>query len=69
MPNVAWTVEQKAAIKRYMLFAKILSAVGVIFSIALILSGNTGGWILLGMFVCMYGATHLFIRNKARMQP
>lgn len=69
MPHVGWTLEQHAAVKRYMLFTKILSAVGVILSIVFILSGNMGGWIVLGMIVCIYGAAFLFIRNKAKSQP
>ncbi|WP_256332934.1 RHS repeat-associated core domain-containing protein [Streptomyces sp. 2131.1] len=69
MPNVGWTVEQRATVKRYMLFATILSVVGVVFSIILILIGNTGGWIVLGMIVCTYGAAYMFIRTKAENQP
>lgn len=69
MPNVGWTVEQQAAIKRYWLFTNILTVVGVILSIAFIISGNTGGWIVLAMIACIYGACFLFIRNKAKSQP
>lgn len=68
-PNVGWTVEQRTTVKRYMLFATILSVVGVVLSIILILIGNAGGWIVLGMIVCMYGAGYMFIRSKADNQP
>lgn len=59
MPQVGWSVEQRATVKRYMLFATILSVVGVLLSLFLILSGNKGGWIVLGMIVLMYGAGRL----------
>ncbi len=67
-PNVGWTVEQRATVKRYMLFATILSVVGVVLSIILILIGNTGGWIVLGMIVCMYGGW-LHVHPKQGGEP
>ncbi|RAJ57881.1 hypothetical protein K388_03940 [Streptomyces sp. KhCrAH-43] len=69
MPSVGWTLEQRAAVKRYMRFSAVLSAVGVVLSIVLILIGNARGWLLLGLIVCMYGATYIFIRYKAKSQP
>lgn len=69
MPSVGWTLEQRAAVKRYMRLSAVISAVGVVLSFFLILMGNVRGWLLLGMIACMYGATYMFIRNKAKSQP
>ncbi|SNX88599.1 hypothetical protein SAMN06272735_9068 [Streptomyces sp. TLI_55] len=69
MPRVGWTVEQRAAVKRYMLFATIFVVLGVAFSVFLIVSGVKGGWVLLGMLVCIYAAGRLFVGNIKRNQP
>lgn len=69
MPRIGWSVEQRAAVKRYMLFTTIFAVIGVAFSVFLIVSGVKGGWVLLGMVVCIYAATRLFVGNVKRNQP
>ncbi|MEV5341347.1 hypothetical protein AB0K93_23145 [Streptomyces sp. NPDC052676] len=69
VPAVGWSVEQRAAVKRYMLFTTVFAVIGVAFSVFLIASGVRGGWVFLGMVVCMYAATLLFVGNVKRKQP
>lgn len=52
-----------------MLFATIFVVLGVAFSVFLIVSGVKGGWVLLGMLVCIYAAGRLFVGNIKRNQP
>ncbi|WP_237879509.1 hypothetical protein [Streptomyces sp. ICN903] len=68
MPRVGWSVEQRAAVKRYMLFATLFAVAGTVFSIFLIVVGNSGGWVVLAMIACMYLAGFLFIGNIKREQ-
>ncbi|MGW0559643.1 hypothetical protein ACWDZ4_03160 [Streptomyces sp. NPDC003016] len=56
-------------VKRFMLFATVFAVAGVAFSVFLIVSGMSGGWILLGMIVCIYGAGRLFVGNVKHDQP
>lgn len=69
MPNVGWSVEQRAAVKRWMLFAAIFAIAGIILSIFLIASGNSGGWVVLVMTLCIFGSLYLFIGNSKKKQP
>jgi hypothetical protein len=52
-----------------MLFTTIFAVIGVAFSVFLIALGIKGGWVLLGMVVCIYAATRLFVGNVKRNQP
>ncbi|MEW2049323.1 hypothetical protein [Streptomyces sp. NPDC005476] len=69
MPNVIWSVEQRAAVKRWMLFASIFVVAGIILSVALIAAGNPGGWVLLLLTVCPYGSCYFYIENMKAKQP
>jgi hypothetical protein len=59
MPNVGWSLEQRAAVKRWMLFASLFAVAGVILSVILIAAGNSGGWVLLLLAICIYGGLPL----------
>jgi hypothetical protein len=41
----------------------------VVLSVFLIAAGNSGGWVLLVLTICIYGAVHLFVGNIKRKQP
>ncbi len=69
MPNVGWSLEQGAAVKRWMLFVTLFAVAGVILSVFLILAGNSGGWVVLVMTLCIYGAVRLFVGNIKKKQP
>lgn len=69
MPDVGWSVEQRAAVKRWMLFATVFAGAGVLLSVFLIASGNSGGWALLALTLCIYGAGYHFVGNVRRRQP
>lgn len=69
MPTVGWSLGQRAAVKRWMLFTSLFAVAGVILSVALIAAGNSGGWVLLILTVCIYGACHLYIGIIKKRQP
>jgi FtsH-binding integral membrane protein len=69
MPHVGWSLEQRAAVKRWMLFAYIFAFAGVILSAFLIATGNSGGWVVLFMTLCIFGALYMFIANIKKKQP
>ena len=69
MPNVGWSLEQRAAVKRWMLFASLFAVAGTVLSIFLIAAGNTGGWVVLVMTLCIFGAVYLFVGNIKKKQP
>lgn len=69
MSRIGWSVGQRAAVSRYLLFAGALSVVGVVLSVFLIVSGNNGGWVLLGMIACMDIGAFLFFGNLKKQQP
>ncbi|MFI0242340.1 hypothetical protein [Streptomyces sp. NPDC016845] len=69
MPNVGWSVEQRAAVKRWMFFATLFAVAGVVLSVFLIAAGNSGGWFLLVLTLCIFGAGYLFVGNIRRKQP
>ncbi|WP_405695405.1 hypothetical protein [Streptomyces sp. NBC_01185] len=62
-PHVGWTMEQRAAVKRYLQFASVFAVIGLAFSIFLIASGNSGGWALLGILGCISVVGYFFIRR------
>jgi hypothetical protein len=62
-------MEQRATVKRYMLFAHIFTAVGVALGVFLLVSGNAGGWALLGLLIPLWLAAVLFIGSVRRDQP
>ncbi|MFF8465380.1 hypothetical protein [Streptomyces griseus] len=62
-PHVGWTVEQRAAVKRYLQFAAAFGFVGIVLSVFLIASGNSGGWALLGIIGCVSVTGWFFIRR------
>ncbi|MFE2976281.1 hypothetical protein [Streptomyces sp. NPDC059258] len=62
-PHVGWTVEQRAAVKRYVQFAAAFAVVGIALSVFLIASGNSGGWALLGIMGCISIIGYFFIQK------
>lgn len=69
MPRIGWSVEQRAGVRRWMQFSTAFFVLGVILSIVLIVIGNTGGWGLLVLISCIYGAAFMYIRNVKGEQP
>ncbi|MEV4999381.1 hypothetical protein [Streptomyces niveus] len=69
MSNLGWSTGQRAAVKRWMLFASLFAIAGVILAAFLIISGNSGGWVILGMVVCISLATFLFVGNQKKGKP
>ncbi|MFZ4151033.1 hypothetical protein [Streptomyces pseudogriseolus] len=69
MSDVGWSTEQRAAVRRWMLFATLFAVAGVVLSVFLIVAGNSGGWVVLVMTLCMYGALHMFIGNRKNKRP
>lgn len=67
--RVGWSLEQRAAVKRWMQVSTIFLIAGMVLSGFLIAKGNNGGWGLLVLCACMYGACFLYIRNIKRKQP
>ncbi|MFI5677839.1 hypothetical protein [Streptomyces cellulosae] len=55
--------------KRWMLFVTLFAVAGVILSVLLILAGNSGGWVVLVMTLCIFGAVYLFVGNIKKKQP
>ncbi|MEU4921661.1 hypothetical protein [Streptomyces parvus] len=62
-PHVGWTVEQRAAVKRYVQFAAAFAVAGIALSVFLIASGNSGGWALLGIIGCISAVGCVFIQR------
>ncbi|MFJ2398796.1 hypothetical protein ACIOTI_39535 [Streptomyces sp. NPDC087843] len=52
-----------------MMFVNLFAVAGLILSILLIVMGNSGGWILLALTVCIAGAAHMFVGNIRKRQP
>lgn len=69
MPRVGWSVEQRAAVKRYAQFATFFAVVGVLFSAFLIISGNAGGWALLAIIACFCLVGYFFVQRGKGGQP
>ncbi|MFI9054195.1 hypothetical protein OH828_12935 [Streptomyces anulatus] len=61
--HVGWTMEQRAAVKRYVQFAAAFAVAGIAFSVFLIASGNSGGWGLLGIIGCISVIGYFFIQR------
>ena len=62
-PHVGWTMEQRAAVKRYAQIAAVFIVLGVAFSVFLIASGKSGGWALLGIVGCISVVGYFFIQR------
>lgn len=69
MLKVGWSLEQRAAVKRWMLFASLFAVAGVVLSVFLIVTGNSGGWVVLVMMLCIFGTGYLFVGNVKSRQP
>lgn len=69
MPKVGWSIGQRAAVKRWMILVNLFAVAGLILSILLIVMGNSGGWVLLALTVCMAGAAHMFVGSIRKPQP
>ncbi|MEU3556219.1 hypothetical protein [Streptomyces fragilis] len=69
MPRLSWTMEQRATVKRYMLLATLFTVAGVALGVFLVASGNAGGWVVLGMCLCMWSAGALLVGSVRRDQP
>ncbi|MBB5939031.1 hypothetical protein FHS42_006123 [Streptomyces zagrosensis] len=66
VPTLGWSMEQRAAAKRWLLFICSFTIAGVAFSAFLIMKGNSGGWVLLAISLCIYVGTHLHARYAQR---
>ncbi|MGW5047858.1 hypothetical protein [Streptomyces griseoluteus] len=69
VPQVGWPAGQRAAVKRWMLFTYLFAFVALVLSVFLILTGNTGAWVLLFLTVCILGAVHMYVGNIEKRQP
>jgi fatty acid desaturase len=69
MEKAGWSLEQRAAVKRWMLFSALFAIAGVVLSVFLIVTGNSGGWVVLVMTLCIFGAAYLFVGNIKNRQP
>ncbi|WP_244229746.1 hypothetical protein [Kitasatospora albolonga] len=55
--------------KRYLQFMGAFVAVGVVLSVFLIVSGNSGGWALLVMIASMCAVAYFFVQRGKTGQP
>ncbi len=69
MPRMSWTMEQRATVQRYMLLTTLFAVAGVALGVFLAVSGNAGGWVVLGMCLCIWAACALFVGSVRRDQP
>ncbi|URN17360.1 MULTISPECIES: hypothetical protein [Streptomyces] len=69
MPRVGWSMEQRAAVKRYIQFAGFFAVIGILFSAFLIISGNSGGWALLAIIACICLVGYFFIQKGEGGNP
>ncbi|MFJ1592562.1 hypothetical protein ACIOD0_20290 [Kitasatospora albolonga] len=69
MPRVGRSLEQRAVVKRYLQFMGAFVAVGVVLSVFLIVSGNSGGWALLVMIASMCAVAYFFVQRGKAGQP
>ncbi|MFD8295734.1 hypothetical protein [Streptomyces bauhiniae] len=69
VPQVGWSAGQRAAVKRWMLFTYLFAFAALVLSVFLILMGNTGGWMLLVLTVCILGASHMYVGSIKKRQP
>ncbi|MFI1188737.1 hypothetical protein [Streptomyces californicus] len=65
-PHVGWPMAQRSAAKRYVQFAAVFAVLGVAFSIFLIISGDSGGWALLGILARISVVGYFFIQRGER---
>ncbi|MET8691013.1 hypothetical protein [Streptomyces sp. SID2999] len=52
-----------------MLLTYGFAGVAVVLGCVLIGMGNTGGWVLLGLAVCIVGAVHIYVGSVRKRQP
>ncbi|MFF3257737.1 hypothetical protein ACFYWO_01005 [Streptomyces sp. NPDC002932] len=69
MPRIGWSLGQKRQTYRYFWAFGIISVIGIIFSLFAVAAGKTGGWVLLGMFLCGDVALFLLVKNVKKDQP
>ncbi|MEU2026814.1 hypothetical protein ABZ565_32450 [Streptomyces sp. NPDC016469] len=69
MPRIGWSLRQREHTYRYLWVFGIISVIGIIFSLFTVAAGKTGGWVLLGMFLCGDVALLLLIRGVRKDQP
>ncbi|MFJ3592899.1 hypothetical protein ACIQUY_17345 [Streptomyces sp. NPDC090231] len=69
MPRIGWSLGRKRQTYRYFWAFGIISVIGIIFSLFVIVAGKTGGWMLLGMFLCGDVALFLLLKNVKKDQP
>jgi len=67
--RVGWSVEQRAKAKRLMIFVAVFGVAAIALSIGLIITGNSSGWILLGLAACIVTGTFLLYANVKKSQP
>ncbi|MFJ5846413.1 hypothetical protein [Streptomyces sp. NPDC092903] len=60
---------QRQQTYRYLWAFGIISVIGIIFSLFAVAAGKTGGWVLLGMFLCGDVALFLLVKNVKKDQP
>lgn len=69
MPRIGWSLRQREHAYRYLWAFGIISVIGIIFSFFAVAAGKTGGWALLGMFLCGDVALLLLVRYVRKDQP
>ncbi|MGW0669877.1 hypothetical protein [Streptomyces sp. NPDC002746] len=69
MPRIGWSLGQRQQTYRYLWAFGIASVIAIIFSLFAIAAGKTGGWVLLGMFLCGDAVVFLVIKNVKKDQP
>ncbi|MGI5451501.1 hypothetical protein ACQEVM_38215 [Streptomyces sp. CA-243310] len=67
--RMGWTLEQRARIKQIFLLLTIAAVFGIGVSIALLVMGDSGGWLLLGIAIACWTATYLTLKYTRKSQP
>ncbi|MET8583156.1 hypothetical protein ABZX39_20125 [Streptomyces collinus] len=69
MGRLGWTMEQRAGVKQYFRITTAFVILGIILSIVLLSTGNTGGWLLLAISVIGWAGMYLTLKNINKAQP
>ncbi|MFD8258731.1 hypothetical protein ACFV19_07270 [Streptomyces griseoluteus] len=69
VPQIGWSAGQRAAVKRWMVFTHLFAFAALVLCVFLMLMGNTGGWVLLVLTVCILGTVHMYVGDIKKRQP
>lgn len=70
MPNLGWTLEQKAGIKRYFVMTSVFAVLGLFIGLALLIKGESaGGVALISIAVIGWGGMYVTLKNIRKSQP